>query len=156
MTRKPKFTYPLEPILLNRQWDLDALLTELGDVNAALLRVKAEIESIQADIDQIASDWEKQTRNTAPMPIERYDVITRYLSHLGRQRTLKERASLELDRARGQLIDRVLEARHKLDAIAQHHDEAQAAFVKHGLQLEYKDADEQWAGRESHKRKNEH
>lgn len=156
MTRKSKFIYPLEPILLSRQWDLDALLTELGDVNAALLRLKKEITAIQADIDLLASDWDELTRTAMHMPLERYEVMTRYLGHLGRQRGLKEKAALELERARDQLIEHVLMARHKLDAIGEHRDDALASFLKDSLKEEYKDADERWAGIQAHKRRNQH
>ena len=36
MSRGARFRYPLEPILLTRRWELDGLLAELAEHNAAL------------------------------------------------------------------------------------------------------------------------
>ena len=143
MTRNARFRYALEPVLLTRQWDLDALLLELNRANEAVLALKDELAGMQGNIDAAANEWKKRASGT--LTIDGFTVLTNYMQDLAKRRLLQEQAIARQERDRDALIDRVVAAQRGVEAVEQHRDEMKAEFVKLRLTDDFKFADDHWS-----------
>jgi chromosome segregation ATPase len=145
MSGNAKFRYALEPVLLTRQWDLDALLLDLNRVNSSLLKLKDELDKLDHDIRSAAHDWKQQSAASGHISVGGFTVMTHYMQDLAKQRVFKEQAIANIERERDALIDRVVTAQRGVDAVEQHRDEMKAEFVKLKLSNEFKFADDHWS-----------
>lgn len=139
-----RFRYALEPIALQRQWALDALLRALSDCNAELAQRRAACEAESARIAQAQQEWKQLGSDGQAVQVERFSLLSRYLAD--RRRTLHEmeQAMQEVQQRREALIADVAGARRGLDAVEEHRDEMRKEFVRARLSGEFKDADDQW------------
>ncbi|HEX7636731.1 MAG TPA: hypothetical protein VF427_15830 [Noviherbaspirillum sp.] len=143
MSRNGRFRYPLEPVLLTRQWDLDALLLELNQANEALSKLRNECAAVQDKIDSCTGEW-KNRADTA-LTVDSFAVLTNYLQDLAKQRLRVEQEIAQQEQERDALIERVVAARRGVDAVEQHRDEMKAEFVRQRLSQDFKLADDHWS-----------
>lgn len=149
-----RFRYALQPILLTRQWDLDALLRQLGDLNADLAERRRELDAVAARSAAAGQEWHALHAAAQPLSVDRYTLLSRYLGQLGRELAAGRQALAELERRRDELIAQLLKAQRAVEAVEQHRDAAQAKHVQLRRSGEFKLADDQWntasAGRVAH------
>lgn len=139
-----RFRYGLAPLLLTRQWDLDALLVELGEHNAALARQEQDLAALRARAGALVADWNGMTGGGKALSVERFARTTQFLSDLSR-RTRDGQAELEnMARARDELATRVVAAQRALEAVEEHRDEMKSKFIQLRLSGDFKIADDQW------------
>lgn len=154
MSRGARFRYPLEPILLTRRWELDALLAELGEHNAALAAQASRVEQLQGELAAAGAEFKAVADSQAGLPVQRFLILSRYVGDV----TLRLRGEqLELERLaalRDALAERVMAGRRALEAVEKHRDEMKTKFVQQRLSGDFKVADDQWntlqAGMTSH------
>lgn len=144
MSGKRKFSYALKPVLLKRQWDLDALLLDLNQFNGALAKLKEEIMKIEDDARAVSEDW-KRASSSGTIDISRFSMVTQYLQELAAQCLAKEKEIAEQERQRDALIDRVVAAQRAVEAVELHRDEMKAEFIKLRLSEDFKSADDHWS-----------
>jgi len=144
MSRKGKFRYPLAPVLLKRQWDLDALLLELGEVNSHLLTLGAELEAIDNDVRKASEHWKRQA-SQGVLDISRFCLATQYVQDLATRQAACENAMAEKERQQLALIERIAIAKRATEAVAMHRDEMKAEFIKMRLREDFRAADDQWS-----------
>ena len=144
MSRQSGFRYSLQPVLLRRQWDLDALKLDMNRVNDALAKLSQERADLQRESEQVGIAWKNQSTSAVNIVVERLTTVVYYLEDLTRQ--IKERNAKidELNMERESLIDRIALAQRSLDAIEQHRDEMNELFMKQLLNKEFKAADDHW------------
>lgn len=143
MNRNGRFRYPLEPVLLTRQWDLDALLLELNQANEALSKLKNELTAVQGNIDSCTSEWKK--REGTALTVDNFAVLTNYLQDLAKQRLCVEQKIAQQELERDALIERVVAAQRSVEAVEQHRDDMKAEFVRLRLSQDFKFADDHWS-----------
>lgn len=139
-----RFRYALEPIALQRQWALDALLRELSDCNAVLAQRQSECDAVLAQVALAGHEWRALGGAGVPVGVERFALLSRYLADRRRQARTMEEAIAMLKRERDQMIDKIANARRAVDAVEEHRDDMRREFIKGRLSGEFKDADDQW------------
>jgi hypothetical protein len=154
MSRNARFRYPLEPILLTRQWELDALLVELGEHNAAVAAQAARVGGLQAELAAAGAEFNALAGSGATLSVQRFLIVSRYVGDVT-LRLRGEQAELErLEALRDAQAERVVASRRGVDAVEKHRDEMKDKFVQQRLSGEFKVADDQWstlqAGMTSH------
>lgn len=144
MSGKLRFRYALQPVLLTRQWNLDSLLVELGEQNAAL----AAQAMLEADVEALAvaadAEWHARNAGGQMQSVDQFMRASRYKDDLARQARELAARSAELAAERDALIERVVAARRAVDAAEQHRDEMRLRFVQQRLSGDFKVADDQW------------
>ncbi len=140
------FRYALEPVLLTRQWALDALLRELADCNALLAQRRAAHAAVQAQLAQASADWQRLGADGAPVSVDRYALLSRYLAERAGQGRALALAVAEQEQARDGLIAQVAAARRGVDAVQRDRERRCAQFVRAGQSAACKVADDQWNG----------
>lgn len=144
MSRNLRFRYALEPVLLTRQWDLDALMLSLGEQNAAITAQAALEAGIEERIAAASLAWDASMTGGLMQSVDQFALVTRYMGDLTRQaRELAEHMA-ELVQHRDALIDEVVMAKRGVEAAEQHRDEMRALFVQQRLSGDFKIADDQW------------
>lgn len=144
MSGKLRFRYALQPVLLTRQWDLDALMLELGEQNAAVA-AQARLESaVQALAVAADAAWHERNALGQMQSVDQFMRAARYKDDLGRQARELAAHSAELAAARDELIGRVVAAQRAVEAAEQHRDTMLARFVQQRLSGDFKIADDQW------------
>ena len=146
-----RFIYALEPVALQRQWAFDALQRELGDCNRALAQHVAEHDAVLKEVAAGACAWSALGEDGLPVPVERFMLLTRFL---GERRD--HAAAVAVRRAacaaqRDALVVRLAAAQCALDAIQQHRNDMQQHFKDALTSIDFRDADDQWVGRQSMK-----
>lgn len=139
-----RFRYGLAPLLLTRQWDLDALLVELGEHNAALARQQQDIAQLRAGAAALAAEWNGMNGAGKALSVERFARMTHFLSDLSRRTRDGEAALEDMVLARDELATRVVGAQRALEAVQEHRDEMKSKFVQLRLSGDFKIADDQW------------
>ncbi|ATQ74324.1 hypothetical protein CR152_07235 [Massilia violaceinigra] len=139
-----RFRYALEPILLTRRWDHDALLGELAERNVAIRQQQEAIGALQAQSEQLALEWAGVCASGQALPVERFARTTRYLSQLAGQVRAEQAALAQLQAGRDELVDRVMASQRAIEAVEEHRDEMKAKFVQLRLSGDFKIADDQW------------
>lgn len=143
MSGNGRFRYPLEPVLLTRQWDLDVLLFDLGQANATLSKRKKALFAVHGKIDACAQ--ERQRHPDRQFSIDRLVVLTNYLQDLAKQRLAMEQEIAQLTLERDALAERVVAARRGVEAVERHREETMAKFIRQRLNHDFKAADDHWA-----------
>lgn len=141
---RARFRYQLEPILLTRQWTLDALRAELAEQNAAIVRQQESIDAVQRESDALAREWSGLAAAGQAVSVERFARTTRYLSELARRVREQDAELQRLSTARDELIDKVVMSQREVEAVEQHRDEMKQKFVQLRLSGDFKVADDQW------------
>ena len=91
MSRQSGFRYSLQPVLLRRQWDLDALKLDMNRVNDALAKLSQERADLQRESEQVGIAWKNQSASATNIVVERLTTVVYYLEDLARQ--IKERSA---------------------------------------------------------------
>ena len=154
MSRNARFRYPLQPILLTRQWELDALLVELGEHNAAVAAQAARVGGLQAELAAAGAEFAALAGSGVTLSVQRFLIVSRYVGDVT-LRLQGEQAELErLQVLRDALAERVVASQRGVDAVEKHRDEMKDKFVQQRLSGDFKVADDQWstlqAGMRSH------
>ncbi len=140
-----RFKYALQPVLLLRQWDLDALKLELATINDTLKRLQQERDKLQLDMDVAKNEWKRQSAFSDNFRVDRFTVVMRYLDDLGRQLALKIAELAQCDAERDKVIDQIARAQRGLEAIEQHRDDMSKEHAKQLAGVEFKSADDHWS-----------
>lgn len=144
MSRGARFRYVLEPVLLTRTWQLDALMLELGEQNAAIAAQALAQADIQARMVQAGAAWDEQKAGTSFQSVDQFVLVTRYMAELARQ---SREAALRMDELTAQrdvTIERVVLAKRSVEAAEAHRDAMRKRFVQQRLSGDFKLADDQW------------
>ena len=139
-----RFRYALEPVLLTRQWDLDAQLLALGEHNAAIASQNKLETEVKADIAQANAEYSAMAVAGQAMSAGRFMLANQYLGELARRSREIAARMAELVALRESAIEGVVLARRALDAAERHRDEMQSKFIQQRLSGEFKLADDQW------------
>jgi flagellar biosynthesis chaperone FliJ len=149
-----RFRYPLAPILLTRQWELDALLLELAEHNAAVAQQQGRLAHIEGQLAAAGADFRALTQCDTGLPVQRFTILSRYIGDVSLQ-IRHEQGELErLGALRDALAERVVAAQRGVEAVEKHRDEMETKFIQQRLSGDFKIADDQWstlqAGMTSH------
>jgi len=139
-----RFRYALEPVLLTRRWDLDGLMLELGEQNAALAAHQAVIAAADARFAAASGEWRALTAGGAAHAADRFAMLTRYLGELSRQGRENAVRLTELQAARDDVAARVMAAQRAVEAAEQHRADCKALFMQERASADFKLADDQW------------
>ena len=145
MSSKLRFHYPLEPVLLTRQWDLDALLLELGHANQSLAMLRAELQKLGEHSDAVVTQWKLQSEKPDGMSIDRFATVTRYMQDITTRFEAQQKLITQREQKRDALVEKVVIARKKVDAVEQHRDELRGEFFKSQLSGQFKTLDDHWS-----------
>ena len=143
MSRGGRFRYALQPVLLTRQWELDALMQELSVANAELAQTQQQLAQLVQQMQDVSTAWEAETAHG--LNPARFALVTRYLAQLSQQRQEQEQILAQRQEARDELIDKVAKARRAVDAAEEHRDEELAKFTREQMSAQFKEADDQWS-----------
>ncbi|NRR31460.1 hypothetical protein HSX11_14880 [Oxalobacteraceae bacterium] len=144
MSGQARFRYALEPILLTRQWALDALLLELGEANAQLAECRANCAAAREQLDQAAVQWRALGAGAQALSVDQFMRLARYMDERGAHLRALEQAQALKEQERDALIDQVAAAQRGIDAVERHRKRMQAQFVKARTSGDFKIADDQW------------
>lgn len=141
---RSRFRYALEPVLLTRTWQLDALMLELGEQNAAIAAQALVQADIQGRIARARAAWGEQTAGARYQSVDQFLLVTRYMGDLARQARDAASRMNELAAQRDGTIERVVLAKRGVEAAEAHRDAMRARFVQQRLSGDFKLADDQW------------
>lgn len=140
-----RFDYALDPLLRMRQWQLEALRTQLG-------RLQNRIAALQQELDRAHGELRAQGALAAQLLLQRCDPAqhVRSLYWLQQQRVRiaaldREMACLHTERS--QLVTRCQAQQQGIDAIEAHRDEAVADFARAEAAVQATAADRDWLAR---------
>lgn len=140
-----RFRYPLAPVLLTRQWELDALLLELAEHNAGLAQQQGRVGYLDGQLAAAGADFRALAGCETGLPVQRFTILSRYIGDV----TLQMRAAQdELERLgalRDALAERVVAAQRGVEAVEKHRDEMESKFIQQRLSGDFKIADDQWS-----------
>ncbi|MFZ6646131.1 hypothetical protein ACO0LO_10470 [Undibacterium sp. TJN25] len=145
MSGNARFQYELEPILLSRQWALDALKLDLSKVNEQLRDLRQQLSDLEKVAALTVQEWKQHSGGQELISIERHMVIARYMDDLAQQCSAKEISIKETDMQREQLIDQIAHAQRGLEAIEKHRSQMKENFTKLALSHDFKQADDHWS-----------
>ncbi len=143
MSRGSRFRYALQPVLLTRQWELDALMQELSTANAELAETQQALAQLAQQMQDVSTAWEAETAQG--LNPARFALVTRYLGELSAQRQQQESLLAQRQQVRDELIDKVSQARRAVDAAEEHRDAELAKFTREQMSAQFKEADDQWS-----------
>ncbi|AKU21168.1 hypothetical protein [Massilia sp. NR 4-1] len=139
-----RFRYALEPVRLNRAWELDALRLALGESQAVLAQRQATVDAARQRSEAAAAGWHSLAGAGQALTADRLLLAQRYIADCRRQ-LQDEQAALSARQAEHEeLVAQVLAAQRALDAVEKHRKQALDEFKKARQSLEFKDADDQW------------
>ena len=144
MSQGARFRYPLAPILLTRQWELDARLLELGEHNAALARQQGRAAHLQVQLAGAGADFQALAGSGANLSVQQFVLLSRYIGDLTLRLRAEEAEVARLAALRDALAERVVASQRGVEAVEKHRDEMKSKFVQHRLSGDFKIADDQW------------
>lgn len=139
-----RFRYPLAPILLTRQWELDALLIELGEHNAALAQQQGRVAQLQGQLATAGAQFQALSGSEASLSVQHFALLSRYIGDLTLRLRPEQAEAARLAGLRDALAERVMASRRGIDAVEKHRDEMEDKFVQQRLSGDFKIADDQW------------
>ena len=148
------FRYPLAPILLTRQWELDALLLELGEHNAALAEQQGRVAYLQQQLDAAGADFHALAGSGASLSVQRFTILSRFIGDVTLRLRTEQTEAQRLTGLRDEMAERVMASQRGVEAVEKHRDEMRGKFVKERMSGDFKIADDNWntlqAGASSH------
>lgn len=150
------FRYALEPMLLTRQWELDRLRTELGELNAAWTAQDGVVRTLLARQQASMAQWGGLGDSAQPLFVDRFVMLQRYIDDCARQARLEQQALDALAQRRDALTDALGLAQLALEAVQEHREKMQAQFMQARLSLDFKAADDQWGMAQMNRNKDDH
>jgi hypothetical protein len=145
MSSQSRFRYALQPVLLTRQWALDALLLDLNRINDDLRNCRQAFDSLQQEIGSVSLAWQAETGQASGLTVDRFALVTRYMADLAQQKREQESLLAELEHERNLMIERVAKAKRAVEAAERHRDLMRVKFTRQQMSAQFKDADDQWS-----------
>jgi hypothetical protein len=140
-----RFRYALEPVALQRQWALDALLRELDTLNAALAQRRAEHAAVLGQQQAAGQEWRALGSGGQTVQVDRFALLSRYLADRRRQAAETAQAVAALEHKHDGMIEQIALAQRAVDAVEEHRGQMRKEFVRARLSGEFKSADDQWS-----------
>lgn len=144
MSRGARFRYALEPVLLTRTWQLDALMLELAEQNGAIAAQALAQADVRRRIDQAAEAWNHEKASGRAQSVSQFVLASRYMGELARQAREAVAQMAMLAAQRDETIERVVAAKRGVEAVEAHRDEMRARFMQQRSSADFKLADDQW------------
>lgn len=141
---KARFRYALDPILLTRQWSLNALLVELGESNEKIAIEQKNLALLKEKVNTAYAEWQALSNVAQVVSVQRFAMHNHYIGDLLTQVKKLELHIEQQNKERDELIEKVVAAQRAVEAVEQHRDEMKARFVKLRLSGDFKIADDQW------------
>lgn len=140
-----RFRYALEPVALQRQWALDALLRDLSACNADLAERRRACDAVQAQLALAGQQWQAIGEGGKAVSVERFARLSGYIADCRRQVLEMERGIAAVQQQRDDLIDQIALAQRKVDAVDAHRGQMRQQFIRDRLSGDFKLADDQWS-----------
>ena len=144
MSRSKQFTYPLQPVLLTRQWELEGLTQELQEIITRVDSEKRKLGALQSQL-AAANDAQQTSLTSTQLSVNKLLVFSRYVDDLATRQEVQEQALMQVEEQRDSCVDEVMRARRSVDAVEKHRDDLQSDFDKVRASAQFKAADEQWS-----------
>ena len=145
MTRPERFTYALQPVLVTRQWELDAAMQDLAQINQTIAQAQQALSRLQQEQVSVSQAWQAESEQVQGLRRDRFELVTRYMGELTLQCQQQQTKLNEYQQQRNDLIERVDKAKRALDAVEKHRTLTRAKFARQQLNAEGKIADDQWS-----------
>ena len=145
MSQPTRFRYALQPVLATRQWELDAAMQDLAQINQAIAKAQQALQRLQQEQASVNQAWVAQAQQAQGLARDQFELVTRYMGELTLQCRQQQTRLDEYQQQRNGLIERVEKAKRALDAVNKHRALSQAKFARQQLNVEGKIADDQWA-----------
>lgn len=140
-----RFRYPLAPILLTRQWELDALLLELAEHNAALAQQQARAGHLAGQLAAAGADFKALAGLDATLSVQRFQILSRFIGDVTLRLKVEQDECERLAVLRDALAERVVAGKRGVEAVEKHRDEMEGKFIQQRLSGDFKVADDQWS-----------
>lgn len=144
MGNNRRFQYALQPMLLTRQWELDRLRSELGEVNTAWAAQDASVKALLQRQQTSMLDWSGLEGAAGPLSVDRFVMLARHIDDCGLQARRAQEVLDVLTQRRDELTDHLHLAQRALDAVQEHREKMQLRFLQDGISLDFKAVDDQW------------
>jgi hypothetical protein len=154
MSDQGRFRYRLQPLLLTRQWALDALKQDLAAANARCAEQLRQYERLTRMLAEANGGWNEAVERG--MALDGFVQSMRYLHDLAAQCSARQRQLSQAEEERDALIKQAAEARRALDGVERHRDDMRAAFDKAAASARCKQSDDLWLMLEGRKETHEH
>ena len=138
------FRYPMDPILKQYEWEIDALKAELMTLNQAVNGRVAEMQKLTESVRAAEQEIQEICRENAIIARDRKAIVEIYLRD---QRVRVEQKQQEIDQARA-LADAVFEQLNKKKqsqrGIEKHRERKKKDFDVEAIRRDALEADELW------------
>lgn len=139
-----RFRYALQPMLLTRQWELDRLRSELGELHAAWSKQNAALQVLLQRQQASMGEWNALGSSAQSLSVDSFVMLSRYIGDCARQAGAERQALDALEAQMEELTARLRLAQRALEAVEEHREKMQAQFVQAKVSLDFKAADDQW------------
>lgn len=139
-----RFKYPLDSILKQYAWEVDALRVELMTLNQALHAKSIELQEVVSIVRDTEQQILELCRENAIIALDRKAMAELYLRH---QRQLMHERQTEFDQAQklaNGVFDQLRKKRQSQRAIEKHRERTKLEFDAEGMRRESLDADDLW------------
>lgn len=138
------FRYPMDPILKQYEWEIDALKAELMTLNQALSGRMTEMQALTERVNSAEQEIMNICRENTIIERDRKTIVEVYLRD---QRVRAEDKQREIDQARA-LAERVFVQLNKKKqsqrGMEKHRERKKKDFDAEAIRLEALEADELW------------
>ena len=139
------FDYPLDPLRVRQQWQLDALRVRLGTVLRELSEAQQRLEDLRSQ--HAASSRELSDQLTRRWDGAHHGSSLRWLAQLRSGLQQLEGGVAELRALKTKLGEQCLACQRRLDVLDAHRDEMQDEFAKEEAGRAANEADRDWLTR---------
>jgi len=139
-----RFRYALQPVALQRQWAVDELQRELAEGNAALAQRRAASEALRGQVAQGELQWRGLGNGAQMVSVDQFALVSRYLADRQTRLLVAQRELEQQEHECERLMEELVAAQRRLDAVQEHKERMRTQFVKLRLSGEFKVADDQW------------
>ena len=145
-----RFRYALEPVLLMRQWDRDALLAELGKANGTVAEQAVKLTALKKEMAVAADDWKRNAAASDGVTIERLRIMNVYIQDLAARYEEAKRQHAYLEQVRDELAERLVQSQKAVEAVESHKEDMHVAFRKVQASAAIKESDDHWSMLQQH------
>ena len=131
-------------MLLTRQWELDRLRSELGEVNTAWDAQDASVKALLQRQQTSMLDWSGLEGAAGPLSVDRFVMLARHIDDCGLQARRAQEVLDVLTQRRDEQTDHLHLAQRALDAVQEHREKMQLRFLQEGISIDFKASDDQW------------
>lgn len=145
-----RFRYALEPVLLTRQWDRDALLAELGKANGAVAEQARKLAALENEMAVATADWKRNAAAAGGLTVDRLRIVNIYIHDMAARCEEEKRRLADLEHERDALAESLSRSQKAVEAVESHKDETRAAFRKVQAATAIKESDDHWSMLQQH------